>query len=793
MEEKKKNIDFAALIECLPDIVYVIDREGRFTYVSDYIRVLGYRPNELLGRHFSVIIHPDDVHGVSRSFVLPQRRGTVTGDDGAPGLFDERRRSGRITRGMDIRLMPKSTPGEGEEVHGSVFTNAEVNACGNYSLINEVPVFTGTIGIIRDITTRKKNEETVLRRSEERYRSIIQQSRDAIIQVGRDGVITYANPASLEMFLIDRETPSAPYPDFDDFVRSRIHPDYLKQFDQIWRRYRDSGLFPEDSNEWAWRLPDGEIRYTENSFTPVFCEGSGDVGFQIVSRDVTKRRAVEMSLRESEEMFRNLAENSPSMIYINRKGKVVYANAECERVTGYTREELTADTFNPMSLIAPESADAVKGYYMKHLRGEEVSPYEYILLRKGGRKIDVINSTKLIKYSGEDAILGVVTDITDRKLFEENKRKAQRLESLAVLAGGIAHDFNNILTVVMGNITLSMLNPEDKSLVMNNLKAAEEAVGRAKDLTRQFLSFSRTDAPVKRTMLIGDMLRNAVTFSVSGSSIRPNFHISEDISPVEIDEAKITQVFQGLVINAIQAMPEGGSLDIRASNETLHPGDSFPQAGGEYVKISFTDTGHGIPEEDMARIFDPYFTTREMASGLGLAIGYSIIHRHGGFIEASSSPGVGTTFNVYIPASKEAVPGEVRGPSGRAVEGGRVLVMDDDEGILVIVEKFLRYLGYEMQTARDGGEAVEKYFAARDAGSPFSAVILDLTVPGGMGGKDALAAILDRDPDVRAVLSSGYINDPTVIRYNEHGFRDVIAKPYRIDELGRVLHRVLLA
>jgi len=689
---------------------------------------------------------------------------------------------------MDVRLVPKNSPGEGAEVHGSVYTNAEVNACGQYSMVEEIPVFTGTIGIIRDITTRRKSEESVLRRSEERYRTIIQQSRDAIIQGGREGIITYANPAAMEIFGMEWNVPTR----FDDFVRSRIHPDHLKRFDQFWRHYLDQGVFLEDTGEWAWLFPDGRVTYTENSITPIPGGEGNEGGFQVIARDITKRKTVETSLRESEEMFRNLAENSPNMIFINRKGKVVYANRECERITGFTREELSADSFNFMTLIAPESTDVVKEHYLRHLRGEDVPPYEYTLITKDGRRIEAINSTKLIKFRGEDALLGVVTDITERKLAEENVRKAQRLESLGILAGGIAHDFNNILTVVMGNITLCMLNPADTALVTSNLKAAEEAVGRAKDLTRQFLTFSRTSVPVKRTMRIDDMLRNVVAFSVSGSAVRADFRISDDLWPVEIDEAQINQVINNLVINAIQAMPKGGSLAIRASNEIVDAGGSFPLEGGEYVKISVSDTGQGIPEENLARIFDPYFTTREMASGLGLAISYSILHKHGGYIDVASRPGEGSTFTFYLPASKEAVHMDVR-EGGAMIEGrGRVLVMDDDEGVLVIAEKFLRYLGYEFLMTRNGREAVERYFEARDSGSPFSAVILDLTVPGGMSGRDAVEAIRERDPGVRAVLSSGYINDPVVINYHEHGFRDVITKPYRIDELSRVLHRVLI-
>jgi PAS domain S-box-containing protein len=782
------EINFRELLQCLPDIVYNIDSEGRFTYVSDYIRVLGYEPGELLGQHFSVIMHPDDVPAVSRSMVLPRYRGRITGDEKSPGLFDERRSCERITRGMDIRLRPKSAPvAPGGEVHGNVYSNAEVNACGSYLIVDDARVFRGTIGIIRDITTRKKSEMETLRRSEERYRELIQQSRDAIVQVGSEGRIVYSNPAARDIFGLDAL--SMPY--FAEFALSIIHPDYRARFTHFWDYYTAHGAFLEDTGEWAWVHGDGRVVYTEIVFSSIQGDDGQVTGFQTIARDITRRKSVEISLRESEEMFRNLAEYSPNMIFINQKGRVVYANRECERVTGYARQELYADDFSFMRLIPPESEEVVKDNYVRHLRGEDTPPYEYLIITKDGRRLSAINSTKLIKFRGDDALLGLVTDITERKIAEDNIRKAQKLESLGILAGGIAHDFNNILTVIMGNITLCMLNPSDTGLVTGNLKAAEEAVGRAKELTKLFLTFSKTSVPVKRTMHIAGLLQNAVSFAASGSAVKYEFQISEDLWPVEVDEGQINQVVNNLVINAVQAMPHGGMLSIRVSNELVDGAGHLPLSRGNFVKITFKDTGQGIPEENIARIFDPYFSTREMASGLGLAISYSIISKHGGFIDVASKTGEGTVFTVYLPASSEAVHQEY--PDTGAVVGGRgrILVMDDDEGVLTIAEKFLAYLGYEFEMARDGSEAVHRYSEAKGSGRPFDVVVLDLTVPGGMSGRDCVARLIEIDPGVRAVLSSGYINDPVVINYLSHGFRDVITKPYRIEELSRVLHRIL--
>ncbi len=491
-------------------------------------------------------------------------------------------------------------------------------------------------------------------------------------------------------------------------------------------------------------------------------------------------------------MFRNLAENSPEHDFHQSERTDSIREQGMRKSDGlFPSGTATGMIQLCMSSLRLNPGGVDDAAYRSHSRGEDIQPYEYVLITRDGKRIDAINSTKLIKYRGEDALLGVVTDITDRKISEDNIRKAQKLESLGILAGGIAHDFNNILTVVMGNITLSMLNPSNTELIVGNLKAAEEAVGRAKDLTRQFLTLSKTSLPVKKTMYIGEFLKNAISFAISGSAVKKEFQVSDDLHPVEIDENQMGQVMNNLVINAVQAMPGGGTLRLRASNAMISNPGYLPLEPGNYVKISLVDTGQGIPEEHISRIFDPYFSTREMGSGLGLAISYSIISKHGGFIDVKSKVGEGSEFIVYLPVSSETVRQEASAFETVVAGRGRILVMDDDEGVQAIAEKFLTYLGYDFEIARDGEEALEKYRSALGGDKPYSAVILDLTVPGGMSGKETVVKILEMDPEVKAVLSSGYVNDPVVINYHDHGFRDVITKPYRIDELSRVLHRIL--
>ena len=386
-------------------------------------------------------------------------------------------------------------------------------------------------------------------------------------------------------------------------------------------------------------------------------------------------------------------------------------------------------------------------------------------------------------------------EIAERKRAEAELLKAQKLESVGILAGGIAHDFNNILTAILGNISLAKMfaNPEDRSFA--RLAEAEKASLRAKDLTQQLLTFSRGGKPIVKTASVARLLKDSTIFALSGSNILCEFSIPEGLWPVEMDEGQINQVINNVVINAVQAMPEGGTIKVRAENVTLgidRRKQGLPLQGEKYVKVSIQDQGIGIPEESLQKIFDPYYTGKKKGSGLGLAISYSIIKKHLGYITVESELGVGTTFHIFLPASEKEVLTEKRTGEIPLAGKQRILIMDDEEMVRNVAGTMLEHIGYEAGLAKDGTEAIELYKQAKEAHVPFAVVILDLTIPGGMGGKEAIKKLIELDPKAKVIVSSGYSTDPVMSQFREYGFKGVVTKPYKIEELRDALHKVMM-
>jgi two-component system cell cycle sensor histidine kinase/response regulator CckA len=383
-------------------------------------------------------------------------------------------------------------------------------------------------------------------------------------------------------------------------------------------------------------------------------------------------------------------------------------------------------------------------------------------------------------------------DISEKRRTEQELRKAQKLESLGLLAGGLAHDFNNLLTAIVGNIELGKQYSDHSQKSLEKFEAATKAVWRAQDLTRQLLTFSKGGDPVKATASIKDLLNECAAFALRGSNVRCELLLREEVWPVEVDQGQISQVAHNLFINAIQAMPQGGVILVRAKNLDIREERWPPLRAGKYVKVTIADQGVGIAKEHLQRVFDPYFTTKDQGSGLGLATCYSIITKHGGFITLKSKPGVGTAVHFYLPAGQSAiVAAEVR-TSGRANIGKRILVMDDDKVIRNLAAEFLTLGGCEVTVAKDGREATMLYEQAMQQGSKFDLVILDLTIPGGMGGKETLVRMLTLDPKVRAIASSGYSHDPIMSDFRSHGFVAVLPKPYDGNQIQQVVDQTVV-
>ncbi|HEB30852.1 MAG TPA: response regulator [Spirochaetes bacterium] len=516
----------------------------------------------------------------------------------------------------------------------------------------------------------------------------------------------------------------------------------------------------------------------------------------------------EEELKRAQTFLDSIIENIPNMVFVKdaRTLKFVSFNKAGEELLGFPRVSMIGKTdydFHP-----PEEAEIIISRNMETLeKGSLLDiPEEKINTKSRGERI---LHTKKIPIFGEDNrptyLLGISEDITDYKRMEGELLNMRKLESIGVLAGGIAHDFNNILTVILGNIELAgiLMERENKiqvATIIERLKEAAKAALRAKDLTLQLLTFSRGGAPVKRLASIVEILKETTSFVLSGSNVRCEFNIPEDLFFVEVDEGQMSQVFNNIVINADQSMPDGGVLKISVENVVAEVGDKAglleinnvtandrPFESGKYLKISISDQGTGVPEEDIARIFDPYFTTKQRGNGLGLATAFSIIKRHNGQISVKSNIGLGSTFIIYLPAAEGELPLEKRLETQDIQMKGRVLVMDDEEAVRNVLTDMLESMGYEVEGSGNGAEAVKLFSDASKLDRRFDIVIMDLTIPGGMGGKEAVKILLEMDPEVKVIVSSGYSNDPVMAEYKKYGFSGVISKPFKVADLSKML------
>ena len=504
-----------------------------------------------------------------------------------------------------------------------------------------------------------------------------------------------------------------------------------------------------------------------------------------------EKKLAEEALRKSEEKYRILFENANEGILVIRKEKIIFANPRFLKATGYI-EDISQKSF--FEFIHKDDREMVRNYHYKRLKGEKVPDnYTFRFYDREGNTRHVQLSCAMINWDGEAAVLVFLNDITEKKKWEEELLKIEKLESLGLLAGGIAHDFNNILTSVLASISIGrvMLENDEKAKLFDILANVEKASLRAKDLTYQLLTFAKGGLPVKKTGIISDVIKESADFALIGTKSTCEFCFPGDLWPVSIDEGQISQVIQNLVLNAEQSM-NGGTISISGENMLLDEKNIFNLKGGGYVKISIKDQGCGIDEKYLQKIFDPYFTTKPGSSGLGLTIAYSIIRNHSGHIVADSIADKGTTFTFFLPVSEDAPFPEQSFKEGILEGKGKILVMDDDEMLREVLEIILERLKYDFTMTEDGEEAIKLYRQAKEEGKPFDAVIIDLTIPRGMGGKEAIEKLREMDPDIKAIVSSGYSSDPVMADYKKYGFSAVILKPYGIEELSKTLYDIVV-
>lgn len=505
-----------------------------------------------------------------------------------------------------------------------------------------------------------------------------------------------------------------------------------------------------------------------------------------LSNEVNERTR---QLQLSESRYRQMFENNRSIMFIldPESGDIIDANPSACDFYACTHEQLT--NLNYTNLCLNKEKDVFAEFPVS-AETEFINFSTRHRLFSGEEKDVEIFANRLLLEEDLKLYL-IVHDITEKKKMESELQKANQLESIGILAGGLAHDFNNILTAIMGYVSLARMKAKDNSKVVDTLQKTMEACYRAKDLTHQLLIFSKGGIPSKRLTSIQNFIKESTQFILRGTNVSCEFKIPDDLWNVEVDVGQINQVLNNIVINAIQAMPNGGKITISSENCVIDKRSLLPLKFGNYVKIKVDDQGVGISNKDIVKVFNPYFTTKETGNGLGLTISHSIINKHGGYITLESSQHKGTSFIIYLPALPgKKVPLVQKSDIIQKGEG-RILVMDDHEDIRDVAHDMLIKLGYQVECAVHGEEAIQKYQEALDNKKPFDAVIIDLTVQGGMGGFETIQKLLEIDPQVKAIVSSGYSNDPIMANFRNYGFRSIISKPYNIKDLSSVLHDLL--
>ncbi|MBJ6799890.1 ABC transporter substrate-binding protein [Geomonas propionica] len=639
----------------------------------------------------------------------------------------------------------------------------------------------------------RKAAEAALKESEEQLRVIFETSQAGIIMVDPQGIIRFANNRMAEMFGCSMEQLIG-----SSYI-SHLHPEQLAEGSELMRRLV-AGEVKGTSTERHYLCGTGGYFWGYLSGRRLEApDGSLRALVGIIS-DITDRIEAEQARGKALMLVETLLAQSPMgiVVFDGESGQCIRANQASADIIGGSVTELLRQNFRQIASwrgeggILQQAEPVLADGAARALETEMTSTF--------GKELTLRCYLARFQVEERAHLLVMVQDITEEKrLDRENKRieaqmlNMQKLESLGVLAGGIAHDFNNILTGIVGNISFAQMVLEKEHKAKGPLGKAEKACQRAAELAGQLLTFARGGQPIKKAFSVKQLAAESLSLVLRGTNVKGRIEIPDTLDIVEADEGQMNQAFNNIIINAVHAMPGGGTLTIAGKNERLEPENRLGLAPGNYVRLDISDEGCGISESDLKKIFDPYFTTKASGTGLGLASTHSIVTRHGGVILADSSLGRGTTFTIYLPslgqsAGRLAKEQETaHAPAG----GGSVVVMDDEELIRDLTGAMLDQLGYRATTCCDGSEAVELYRAARQKGERYDAVIMDLTIPGGMGGKEAAQRILELDPQACLIVSSGYSNDPVMSEYQKHGFRATLSKPYTVKEVARVLREVL--
>jgi PAS domain S-box-containing protein len=666
-------------------------------------------------------------------------------------------------------------------------------------------VMVSGVALIAPLFYTIRQSEKSLRESEERYRTLVENVNVGVYRSSGSllGHYLQVNPAMFRMF---------GYDSVEEFISIPIHELYLDPAgrEQFIDKIKESGYVRNEELE--LRKKDGTAIRVSVTATAQYNE-HGDVKWiDGVTEDITERKKAEEKLRESENRLHSIIQSSPiPMFVIDRDHKVLYWNRALEELSGIRVEEIIGTTQQwkafyrqerpcMADLLVDQALDAIPVWYFERYTRSKLVDEAYEAtdffpeMGESGRWLRF--TAAAIRDSQGDLVGAIETleDVTERKHAEEELLRVKKLESLGIFAGGIAHDFNNLLSVVLRNIfTVKLsLTDEQQEALGDSLEIAEKVGLQAKELAHRLITFAKGGEPVRKIGFISQLLMSAAELSLSGSNVRCEFSLPDNLWPVEMDEVQMRQVIHNLVINAREAMPAGGDIVIHAENVYIPAGNGLTLKEGKYVKWSVKDHGVGISKEDMEKIFDPYFTTKPTGSargmGLGLAVCFSIINKHDGFITVESEQGVGSHFIVYLPAFFKEESMRKQDMDAFFMKERKILVMDDEQAVHFAIGIVLNYLGYRAEFATNGNEAIDLYQKSMETHQQFCAVVLDLHIPEGKGVIDILRELRMIDPYVKAVLSSRYSEDHVVTEFRKYGFKEVVNVPYDMESMKEVLN-----
>ncbi len=749
------------LVEHIPACTYtaILDWDNlTFTYLSPQLEIItGFHPSEWVNdfTKFMKQVHPDD-------------RERVRGEYAASFQTHDPFRA-------DYRVMAHN--GRMLWVHDEATVT---RAPDGVSLILQ--------GIMLDITEKKRLEEELFRWDEE-ARVLTEHLPDMISRLDVHGKFLYLN----RWFDVSRDiTP-------ESYLGKRPNElGFPEAISLAWNNELERVCLERTASviEFGFTNEEGQ-KVFESRVVPEYGRTGRVRSVLVVTRDLTEKKQAESKLRESEERFRQLAESIADVFWLvdAQSQRFIYVSPAYEKCWGCSSHELYENSESWVGTVHPEDRMKVERSLFQKL-SEGTLDVEYRILHKDG-SIRWIHD-RAYPVRNEDGqvyrIAGMAEDITIRKQFEEERLRVSKLDSLGLLAGGLAHDFNNLLTAILGQLSLAKFFIASDNPLFQRLNEAELASLRAQDLTQQLLTFAKGGAPIRKPASLSQIVEENARFVLTGSNVKSEFRIVKELWTVDVDVGQISQVVQNLVINAMQAMPDGGVITVLGQNLTIDSQSCLarlPLSIGHWVKVSFMDQGVGIKKEHLSKIFDPYFTTKTSGHGLGLATSYSIIRHHGGEVVVDSEVDVGTTFTIFLPASSESQVLLEKKVSQIQRGTGNILIMDDEAPIRKVLSEMLEVCGYNPQTAKNGEEALKLFAQAQEKGTPFDAVILDLTIPGETGGRTVVQKLRKVAPLVKAIVVSGYSNDPVLSSFKEFGFHGRISKPFRLSEVSEVIHTVL--